>query len=134
QITRLPFPVGTYVIAPDGRTIVFVSSEPNNTGATPVIYSIQDDGRRLTRIASGAPPQGDGEGGPGGGGGFGGGLGDLNISRDGRTLFFREREGIYSVGLPAAGAATGARPTGAAGGAEAARRRVSFNVRVKVNR
>src|SRR5204863_237021 len=83
QITRMPFPVGNYVIAPDGRTIVFVSSEPNNTGATPVIYSIQDDGRRLTRITSGAPPQGDGEGAPGGGGGFGGGLGDLNISRDG---------------------------------------------------
>ncbi|HYW72097.1 MAG TPA: S41 family peptidase [Pyrinomonadaceae bacterium] len=135
QITRMPFAVGNYVIAPDGRTIVFVSSEPNNTGTTPVIYSIQDDGRRLTRIASGAPPQGEGEGGPGGGGGFGGGLGDLNISRDGRTLFFREREGIYSVALPgaaAAGAATAGRPAG--GGAEAARRRISFNVRVKVNR
>lgn len=137
QITRMPFAVGNYLIAPDSRTIVFVSSEPNNTGATPVIYSIQDDGRRLTRIASGAPPQGEGQGGPGGGGGFGGGLGDLNISRDGRSLFFRERDGIYSIAMPgggAAGAATAGRPTGATGGAEAARRRISFNVRVKVNR
>src|ERR1041385_4479248 len=133
QITRMPFAVGNYVIAPDSRTIVFVSSEPNNTGATPVIYSIQDDGKRLTRIASGAPPQGEGGGGPGGGGGFGGGRGDLNISRDGRTLFFRERDGIYSMSLGAgvAGAATAGRPTGAAGG-DAARRRISFNVRVKV--
>ncbi len=133
QITRMPFAVGNYVIAPDSRTIVFVSSEPNNTGATPVIYSIQDDGRRLTRITSGAPPQGEGGGGPGGGGGFGGGLGDLNISRDGRTLFFRERDGIYSMtlGAGAAGAAGAGRP---AGTAEAARRRITFNVRVKVNR
>ena len=138
QITRMPFAVGNYVVAPDSRTIVFVTSEPSTTGTTPVVYSIQDDGRRLTRITSGGPPQGEGEGGPGGGGGFGGGLGNLNISRDGRTLFFREREGIYSVALPgggAAGAATAGRgPAGAAGGGEAARRRINFNVRVKVNR
>jgi tricorn protease len=137
QITRVPFPVGNYIVAPDSRTIVFVTSEPSTTGATPVIYSIQDDGRRLTRITSGAPPQGEGEGGPGGAGGFGGGLGDLTISRDGRTLFFREREGIYSVALPAgggAGAATAGRPAAGAGGGDAARRRINFNVRVKVNR
>jgi Tol biopolymer transport system component len=101
QITRMPFPVGNYIVAPDSRTIIFVTSEPSTTGATPVVYSIQDDGRRLTRVTSGGPPQGEGEGGPGGGGGFGGGLGDLTISRDGRTLFFREREAIYSVALPA---------------------------------
>ena len=41
-----------------------------------------------------------------GGGGFGGGISELNISRDGRTLFFRERDGIYSVPLSAAAAAT----------------------------
>ncbi len=138
QITRMPFAVGNYLVAPDSRTIIFVTSEPSTTGATPVVYSIQDDGRRLTRITSGGPPPGEGEGGPGGGGGFGGGLGDLTISRDGRTLFFREREGIYSVALPGGGgaaAATGARgPAGAGGGGEAARRRINFNVRVKVNR
>src|SRR5437868_6032933 len=98
QITRMPFPVGNYIVAPDSRTIVFVSSEPSAMAAVPIIYSIQDDGRRLTRITSGGPPQGEGEGGPGGGG-FGGGLGNLSISRDGRTLFFREREVIYSVPL-----------------------------------
>jgi tricorn protease len=138
QITRMPFAVGNYTVAPDSRTIIFVTSEPSTTGSTPVIYSIQDDGRRLTRVTSGGPPQGEGEGGPGGGGGFGGGLGDLNISRDGRTLFFREREAIYSVALPGGGAAAAATagrgPAGAGGGAEAARRRINFNVRVKVNR
>src|SRR5205823_3250476 len=132
QITRMPFPVGNYIVAPDGRTIVFVTSEPSATFAVPVIYSIQDDGRRLTRVTAGAPPQGEAEG--GGGGGFGGGLGDLSISRDGRTLFFREREGIYSVPLPASAAAAATAGRGAAGGGEAARRRIAFTVRVKINR
>ena len=76
-----------------------------------------------------AHPQGDGEGG-GGGGGFGGGISDLNISRDGRTLFFSERNGIYSVAL-GGGAATA---TLTAGRTDGARRRISFNVRVKINR
>lgn len=133
QITRMPFPVGNYIIAPDSRTIIFVTSEPSATAAVPIIYSIQDDGRRLTRVASGGPPQGEGEGG-GGGGGFGGGLGDLSISRDGRTLFFREREGIYSVPLSTGTAAAAAAGRGAAGGGEAPRRRIAFNVRVKINR
>jgi tricorn protease len=133
QITRMPFPISTFSVTPDSRTLVFVTSEPSATAQVPVIYSIQDDGRRLARVTSGGAPQGDGEG--GGGGGFGGGLGDLSISRDGRTLFFRERDGIYSVALGggAAGAATAGRGP-ATGGGEGARRRITFNVRVKINR
>ena len=95
QITRMPFPVFNYTIAPDSRTIIFVTTEPAGAGSTPIIYSIQDDGRRLARVTAGGPPAADGEGG-GGGGGFGGGISDLSISRDGRTLFFSERNGIYS--------------------------------------
>ena len=138
QVTRMPFPISTFNVTPDSRTLVFVTSEPSATAQIPVIYSIQEDGRRLTRITAGGPPQGDGEG--GGGGGFGGGLGDLSISRDGRTLFFREREAIYSValggGTGAAGAAgaTAGRGPATSGGGESARRRITFNVRVKVNR
>ena len=97
QVTRMPFPVFNYTITPDSRTIVFVTTEPAGTASVPVIYSIQEDGRRLTRITSGQPPNEGGEGGPGGGGGFGGGFPICNISRDGRTLFFRERDGVYSV-------------------------------------
>jgi tricorn protease len=133
QITRMPFPISNYVLAPDSRTIVFVTSEPAGTNNVPVIYTIQDDGRRLSRLTSGLPPSDDGAG-PGGGGGFGGGISDLNISRDGRTLFFRERNGIYSIpvsgGGAAAAASTGRAPTEGAGG----RRRINFNVRVRVDR
>jgi tricorn protease len=132
QITRMPFPIFQFTVAPDSRTIVFVTSEPSATASLPVVYSIQDDGRRLARVTSGAPPQGDGDGPPGGGGGFGGGISNLNISRDGRTLFFSERNGIYSVPL-AAGAASSAAATAArgpsTGAGDGARRRLNFNLR-----
>jgi tricorn protease len=132
QVTRMPFPISTFTIAPDSRTIVFVTSEPSATASVPVVYSIQDDGKRLTRVTAGGPPTGEGEG--GGGGGFGGGISDLNISRDGRTLFFSERNAIYSTPL-ASGAATAATAGRGAtgGGGEGARRRISFNVRVKID-
>jgi tricorn protease len=130
QITRMPFPVSSYAAAPDSKTLVFVTSEPAGTSNVAVIYSIQDDGKRLTRVLSGQPPSE--EGGPGGGGGgFGGGISDLNISRDGRTLFFSERDGIYSVPIPASTAAG----AGAAGsGREGARKRINFTARVRIDR
>ncbi|HUE81841.1 MAG TPA: S41 family peptidase [Pyrinomonadaceae bacterium] len=132
HITRMPFPVLSFRVAPDSRTIVFVTTEPAGMGNLPVIYSIQDNGRRLTRITSGQPPTGGGGGGPGGGF-FGGGISQLNISRDGRTLFFRERNNIYSVSIPAAPAGASA-PTTAARGGDGPRRRINFNVRVRVDR
>ncbi len=135
QITRMPFPIANYIVAPDSRTLVFVTSEPAGPGSVPVIYSIQDDGRRLTRITSGQPPSEEGGQG-GGGGGFGGGISRLSVSRDGRTLFFSERESIYSVPLPASPAPGSAAAAAAAssGRGEAARRRINFNVRVRVDR
>ncbi|MCM3905141.1 MAG: S41 family peptidase [Pyrinomonadaceae bacterium] len=138
QITRMPFPIFSFTVAPDSRTIVFVTSEPAGPASVPVIYSVQDDGKRLTRITTGQPPSE--EGGPGGGGGFGGGISTLLISRDGRTLFFSERDGIYSVPLPASppsGSAAAAAASAAAAGAgrgEGTRRRINFNVRVRVDR
>ncbi len=133
QITRMPFPILNYTITPDSRTLVFVTTEPAGPASVPVIYSIQEDGRRLTRVTAGQPPnEGAGGGPPGGGGGFGGGISDLHISRDGRTLFFRERDNVYSV--PLAAAAQGAAAATAAAGPprEAGRRRINFNVRVRV--
>ena len=136
QITRMPFPILNYTITPDSRTIVFVTTEPAGQANIPVLYAIGEDGRRLNRITAGAPPtEGDGPG--GGGGGFGGGFSDLHISRDGRTLYFRERDGIYSMSIPAGGAAAGAGAAAAAAAGpprEAGRRRINFNVRVRIDR
>jgi tricorn protease len=144
QVTRMAFGAFNYAVAPDSRTIIFVTSEPSNQRNTPVIYSIQDDGRRLTRVAAGGAG-GGGEAGPGrgrgGGGGFGGGITGLAVTRDGRTLFFREGEGVYSVSLGGGTAAFGAAgrggATGGAGGASSAegpRRRVSFVAKVKIEK
>ena len=138
QVTRMPFPIVTYTTTPDSRTLVFVTTEPAGVANIPVLYSIQEDGRRLTRITAGQPPNEGADGGPGGGGGFGAGFGDLHIARDGRTVFFRERDGIYSVPLtpPAGGGGGGgaAPSTAAAAGQGGARRRINFNVRVRVDR
>jgi tricorn protease len=131
QVTRMPFPVLNYTIAPDSRTIVFVTTEPTAQASLPVIYSIQEDGRRLARITAGQPPNEAGDGPGGGGGGFGGGISGLQFSRDGRTLFFRERDSVYSVPVSPANAGAAA-----AGGParDAGRRRINFNVRVRVDR
>jgi len=124
--------VFNYAIAPDNRTVVFVTTEPAGIRNVPVIYSIQEDGRRLTRVTAGEPPAGEGGGGPGGGG-FGGGINSLNIARDGRTLFFREGNSIYSVSIaPTAGAGAPAGP--GSGGRESARRRINFTARVKIDK
>ena len=142
QVTRMPFAVFDYAIGADNRTIVFVTTEPAGIRNVPVVYSIQEDGRRLTRVIAGEPPAADeGGGGRGGGGGFGGGINNLNISRDGRTLFFREGSSVYTVALaPAAGpgagagAGAGAPAAAASGGRESARRRVNFTARVKIDK
>ena len=138
QITRMPFPVFDYAIGADNRTIVFVTTEPAGIRNIPVVYSIQEDGRRLTRITAGEAPGGEeGGGGRGGFGGFGGGINNLNISRDGRTLFFREGSSIYTVSLaPASGTGAGfpAAAAASSGGRESARRRVNFTARVKIDK
>jgi tricorn protease len=95
----------------------------------PVIYSIQENGRRLTRVTSGGGPGGDDDGGPGSFGGFGGGISSLNITRDGRTLYFREGNSIYSVAL----AQPATMLAGASGGRESARRRITFNAKVRID-
>ncbi len=135
QVTRMPFAVFDYAVGADNRTIVFVTTEPAGTRNTPVIYSIQADGRRLTRIAAGEPPTGGGGGGGrGGGGGFGGGINNLMISRDGRTLFFREASSVYTVALAAAAGPGAQAAGGGSGGRESARRRVNFTARVKIDK
>jgi tricorn protease len=129
QLTRMPFAVFNYAIAPDGKTIAFVTSEPSSTSTLPVVYSIQEDGKRLTRIVSGGA-SGEGAGG-GGGGSFGGGISGLDFARDGRTLFYREGNGVYSISMPPAGASA---VMAGSGGREGARKRISFTAKVKIDK
>lgn len=136
QLTRMAYPVFSYAISPDSRTIVFVVNETVGTRGTPVIYSIQEDGRRLARITSGATTGDDRDDErPRGFGGFGGGIGSLNLSRDGRTLFFREGGSVYSVPMSSGvgGGMSSRFSSSASAGGESARRRVSFTAKVKVD-
>jgi tricorn protease len=140
QVTRMPFAIFSYAIAPDGRTIVFATSEPAGQRNVPVVYSISEDGRRLNRVTSGGAPAGADDGGPRGGGFGGGGISTFNFSRDGRTLYFREGNGVYSVSMPggAAGGPGGVeRATGGSGataGGGGARRQIRFTAKVAIDK
>lgn len=132
QLTRMPFPVTDYTVSPDGRTLAFATFELAGPANVPVIYSIQEDGKRLTRITAGAAPA---AGGDGGGGGFGGPqVSNLDVSRDGRTLFFQEGDFVYSVPMPPPappGASSSSTPSSAP---PAPRRRINFVAKVKIDR
>jgi len=157
QVTSSTGSVFSYVPAVDGKTIVFVASEagPGGRGGTPTIYSIGDDGKRLTRITAGGPNLAD-LAGPDGPRNlralFGGGISRLTLTKDGRTVFFQEGDAVYSVpmgGTPVGGPGTDAPPGGTgrmgamaammagAGGPTpggAARKKVTFTVKVKVDK
>src|SRR5207302_9047492 len=95
QITRVPNPISAYAVAPDNHTVVFSVNEPSALRPVPAIYSIQDNGRRLVRLASGgAQGQSEEPAEPPAAGGFGfGGIREFAFSRDGRPLFFEEANG-----------------------------------------
>lgn len=118
QVTRSGS-VFNYVPSTDGRTLIYVGSEGGGGGGfggragggAPSIYTIQDNGKRQSRIATGtpAPTQGDNDEdrprGPGRG--FGGGVANLILTKDGRTLFFQEGESVYSVPVSGGGGGGG---------------------------
>jgi tricorn protease len=133
QVTRMGS-VRNYIPAGDGKTLIFVGSEGGGLGGggggggAGSIYTIQDDGKRLNQLASGTPitPPAEGDTPPPGrrgGGGFGGGISSLSLTKDGRTLYFQEGDGVYSTtvslgaaGGPGGGGGGGAGPRGAGGG------------------
>ena len=174
QITRTGS-VRTYIPAADGKSLIFVGTEGNAAGgpgggagasaggAGASIYTIGDDGKRQNRLVGATPaaaatneedgpPRGRrGAGGPGGGG-FSG----LALTKDGRTLYFQEGDGIYSTtvalgtggaGGGGGGGGAGRARGGAAGGAPAggapaatadsgggARKKVTFDVSLEINK
>ncbi len=158
QLTNMPGSVGNISPSPDSRTIAFVAQGGGDAGGTgagggPTLYTIGDDGTRLTVVAQGGAGGGGGRGG-GGGGGFGGGYGDLQWTRDSRSIYFLQGGGIYSVALAAApanesaatgtaaggggrggrgGGNAGAAPAAATTGTAAAPRRVMFTVRMEID-
>ncbi len=116
RLTRTSGSVFNFITAP-GNLVVFVAMEGGaggpgggGFGGAPSIYSISDDGKRTSRLASGnAPeaPSGEETPTPFGRGFGGGGISNLVATRDGRTLYFKEGNGIYSTSLGGGGGLAG---------------------------
>ena len=123
-----------YVVpSPDGRTFLFsaggggaAAADGAAAGAGPGMYTIGEDGTRMTRLnttVTDSAGGGRGRGGRGGGGG-GGGAGEPTWARDGRSIYFMQGGGLFN--LPIAGGNAGAdtaaaAPAAAAGGGRGGR-------------
>jgi tricorn protease len=145
QLTRLADNVTSFVPSPDSRSAAFVASGQQDGRFNAALWTVQLTGEGLTRVAQAQPPMGEDDGGPRGmgRGGFGGLISQPQYARDGRTLYFLEGDGLYSVPVPAAdsgpggggGGAFRGLPMVAAGPAPTPqRRRIPFTLRVEVDR
>ncbi|HEY4359755.1 MAG TPA: S41 family peptidase [Bryobacteraceae bacterium] len=130
RVTRAGGSVSEVVPSPDGRTYAMVMSGGGGGG----VYTVNEDGTRLTRMS--------GNGNGNGGGGRGGPTGNPQWSRDGRTLYFLQGGSIYSA--PATGGGGGGGDAadaggrgGRGGGVQAANgptgRRIPFTVRMQID-
>ena len=155
RITRLGnmSGIGYVVPSPDSRTYLFsAAGADENTPAG--MYTMNEDGSRITRLntSTGETTGGGGRGRGGRGGGFGGN--EPQWARDSRSIYFLQGGGIYSLSL-GAGAATDSAPaaaptTGGRGGrggrggtttstaatdtaSGAAPRRVAFSVKMEID-
>lgn len=139
RVTRLSDDIVTATASPDSKTYAFVTVGEVEGRMVSTLYTIGADGEGLRQLTQSAPPaEGAAPAGPGGG------ISELQFSRDGRELYFLERDGIWAIGIGggaaegAAGGAAGgtagsARAATGAGAPAGARRRVSFQVKVEVD-
>ena len=117
QLTRLTSgSISNVVPAPDSQMYAFVAF--GDEGGGPGIYTINEDGTRMTRVN--APPAADaGAATPRRGrgrGGFGGGFAEPQWNKDGRSLYYLQGGGIYSVAISGGGGGATASKPPAAGG------------------
>jgi tricorn protease len=140
QITRTADTIMGLAVSPDSSTVAF--STTGTEGGRPVqsLWTMPLDGERPARAAQSSRSNED-EGPPAGGRG-GSGFSSIQFSKDGRNLFYRQGNGIYSVAVPAAGPRSGAGDTaeargpaaqGGGRGGESTGQRVQFTARVEID-
>jgi tricorn protease len=133
QVTHLSDNITTVAVSPDSRLYAFVAVADEDGRSISTLYTIPEDGTQTTTVTTSGRGEGEGENGGGPGGRQ---IGWLKFSKDGRTIFFMEAEGLYAVDLGPA-PAPGARERTAGGPAAPAgrfeRRRVNFTVHVEVD-
>ncbi len=147
QITRGNAAIMTYTPAYDSRTLVYAAMDP--MGGGPGLYTVSDDGKRTARIASGGASLADLIEGARAGRGMSGAMGNPKVSRDGRSVYYQEGDGVFvatmAAGLAAATPAAGGGRGGAGGGGLAAAlaaggggggssRKINFAARVKIDK
>ena len=153
QLTHMPGSVMFVAPAPDSRTYLFAAqgaATDDPAAGGPGMYTIADDGTRMTKLNTTTADAGSGAPGRGGRGG-GGGLNEPQWSRDGRGIYFLQGGGLYSLAIAGAAATdTSAAPAAATGGrasrgtatsaaatdgapAGAAPRRISFSVKMEID-
>jgi tricorn protease len=136
QVTHLSDNIRSITVSPDSRLYAFVAIADRDGRPVNTLYTIPEDGSQVTTITT--SQRGDGEEGGGGGPGQDA-ISSVNFSKDGRSLFFMEGQGIYSIdiGSLASAAGSGGRATPAAGAAALARgferHRINFTARVEVD-
>jgi tricorn protease len=153
QVTRTADTISGMALTPDGRSVAFVTNGVEGGRPVNSIWSATLDGEQVTRVTqSGIPADTEGAPPTPGRGGFGGGFSGLQYAKDGRTLYYRQGRGIYSMtvggGAPAGGNAAAAMATRGGGGrrgaptdttssADAASagsgRRVNFTLKVEID-
>jgi len=155
QLTRVGGSVMTVVPSPDSHTYAFIASGGDEEGGgRPALYTISEDGSRLTPLSQGPAPDPSEE--TPRGRGFGrGGFDDPQWSKDGRSIYYLQGGGLYSIAAPAGGSGdsgagtSGSGFSGRGGGrglrgsssstvsatteSSSAARRVSFTVRLEVD-
>ncbi|MBI3848661.1 MAG: PD40 domain-containing protein [Planctomycetes bacterium] len=135
QVTHLSDRVASVVPAPDSKSVAFVAEGDVDDRPTSTLYVVQADGDEQRRLTQSTPPDPDTDA---GGGGGEGGIRSVQFSKDGKTLYFMEGSGVWSIGVGGSGGSDSkpsAASTGrAASASDGARKRVSFTVRVEVDR
>ncbi|HZY89174.1 MAG TPA: S41 family peptidase, partial [Gemmataceae bacterium] len=150
QLTRTGDMVTGLAVAPDGKSLTFVTSGVEGGRPVQSIWSVSLEGSTVPRRLTQASRPANEEGPPAARGRGRGGLGALQFAKDGRTLFYRQGTGIYALSVGGAGAGRGgaapnAAPTfpGRRGGTVAAAdtsssaggaRRLNFTCRVEIDR
>jgi len=157
QLTRSGDAIREVAVAPDSRSVAFVTGGVEGGRQVQSIWSVTFEGERVTRLQQ-STSQVDEDGGPPAAFGRGGvGYSSLQYANDGRTLFYRQNRGIYALPVaaapatspqtPAAGAFGGRGGRGGRGGAPggggaavasgdtptATARRVNFTAKVEID-
>jgi tricorn protease len=119
QLTSFGGSVSSVAPSPDSRTYAFWATGGgggDQGGGGQGLYTIGEDGTRMTRLnttvaadTAGAPP------GRGGGGGFGGGN-EPQWARDSRSIYYSQGRGIFTIPVAAAPAGESGAATPATGG------------------